>query len=156
MPQNAIGDKRTQLFVVRIEQLVVDDFREHALLPRQTVELIELRQREHRRLLDQHMLARLERRQRQRLVQMRGQGDTDRLNCRVFQVTREKEIVWEYVSPFIGYNIGMEMTFLWHAFFYAPDFPGLQGKDLNPARFPIENQLYGPPSFVTDFKPILL
>ncbi len=75
---------------------------------------------------------------------------------RVFQVNQEKEIVWEYVSPFIGYNIGIEMTFLWHAFFYSPEYPGLVGKNLDPALFAKENKLYGPPAFVTEFHPVIL
>lgn len=75
---------------------------------------------------------------------------------RVFQVTPEGEIVWEYVSPFIGYNIGIEMTFLWTAFFYPENYPGLVGKNLDPKRFEKENRLFGPKSFVTEFKPIIL
>lgn len=75
---------------------------------------------------------------------------------RVFQVTPEKEIVWEYVSPFMGFNMGVEMNFLWDAYFYDPEYPGLKGKDLSPARFKKENRLYGPPAFVTEFTPVIL
>ena len=65
---------------------------------------------------------------------------------RIFEVTREGELVWEYNSPFVGSIVGMTTTMMWRAHRYLPDYPGLQGKPLDPRRFPRENRLYGPPS----------
>jgi hypothetical protein len=57
---------------------------------------------------------------------------------RFFEVTREKERVWEYVSPFyfkftppsvLDWN---NTVFRCHR--YAPDYPGLKGKTLDPER----------------------
>ena len=72
---------------------------------------------------------------------------------RIFEVTYEGELVWEYISPFIGYQVGMETTMMWRAHRYLPDYPGLQGKDLDRGRLPLENRLFGPDSFVKDFVP---
>jgi len=56
---------------------------------------------------------------------------------RFIEVTPEKEIVWEYSSPFyfrahplhgLGNNV-------FRAHRYGPDYPGLQGKNLDPERF---------------------
>jgi sugar lactone lactonase YvrE len=58
---------------------------------------------------------------------------------RLFEVTRDKDIVWEYHSPFIvqrpnywGWTLSVTV---WQAHRYAPDFPGLVGRDLDPDRF---------------------
>jgi len=52
---------------------------------------------------------------------------------RIFEVTPDKELVWEYVSPFyynrqgsIGWN-----NSVFRAYRYAPDYEGLKGKTLN-------------------------
>ena len=69
----------------------------------------------------------------------------------IFEVTREKRVVWEYVSPFMGNgearpmltendatpdpagikDINVAANVVHRAFRYAPDYPGLQGKDLS-------------------------
>ena len=58
---------------------------------------------------------------------------------RFFELTPEKEIVWEYQNPFLiprsdywGWTMS-SCVFQCHR--YAPDFPGLAGKDLDPAKF---------------------
>jgi len=58
---------------------------------------------------------------------------------RFFEVTRDMEIVWEYFSPFLvtrpnywGWTLAVTV---WAAHRYAPDYPGLQGKDLDPERY---------------------
>lgn len=55
---------------------------------------------------------------------------------RIFEVTKEKEIVWEYISPFSVYRPpywGWEIhRTIFQAQRFAPDFPGLQGRNLNP------------------------
>lgn len=66
---------------------------------------------------------------------------------RVFEVTREGEIVWEYVSPFSSGQPGKDTNWLFRAHRYSRDYPGLKGKDLDPARFPWENRTYGPAAF---------
>jgi outer membrane protein assembly factor BamB len=56
---------------------------------------------------------------------------------RFFEVTAEKELVWEYINPIyimgeaiVGYN---NNVFLAHR--YSPDYPGLKGRILDPNRF---------------------
>ena len=72
-------------------------------------------------------------------------GETDM--GRVFEVTPEGEIVWEYISPF--YNDCYHDSFgrisqLFKAYRYAPDFPGLKDKDLNTKNCEVFNRIYGP------------
>ena len=65
---------------------------------------------------------------------------------RVFEVTPEGEIVWQYVNPVVrsgplaqgdsipAFSPGNErqQNTLFRAYRYAPNYPGLQGKDLSP------------------------
>lgn len=58
---------------------------------------------------------------------------------RFFEVTPEKEIVWEYTIPFEvprgdywGWTLS---TCVFQCHRYAPDYPGLAGKDLNPGQY---------------------
>lgn len=76
---------------------------------------------------------------------------------RFFEVTREGEIVWEYISPFRGRVIPGQapVSMLFRAHRYARDYPGLKGKDLDPERFPWENLFYGPGAFNKDFYPCI-
>lgn len=75
---------------------------------------------------------------------------------RIFEVTPEKEIVWEYVNPiFTSYVNNQQSSMMWRAHRYEKNYPGLQGKRLDPALYPLENKLYGPEAFVTEFKPII-
>ena len=55
---------------------------------------------------------------------------------RFFEVTKDQEIVWEYQNPFLidrsdywGWTLS---TCVFQAHRYAPDYPGLRGKELNP------------------------
>jgi hypothetical protein len=52
---------------------------------------------------------------------------------RLFEVTYEGEIVWEYVSPFYGEHerFGRSNT-IFRAYRYGPDFAGFSEKDLDP------------------------
>ncbi len=56
---------------------------------------------------------------------------------RLIEVTREKEVVWEYISPF--YNRQMPWlgltNLVFRAYRYGPDYPGLKGKDLDPDKY---------------------
>jgi len=58
---------------------------------------------------------------------------------RFFEVTPDKELVWEYVSPLyfetkapsvLGWN-----NTVFRAYRYAPDYPGLKGRTLDPNKF---------------------
>lgn len=72
---------------------------------------------------------------------------------RAFEVTREGEIVWEFVNPRYAPFIGRSCNMIWRFHRYAPDYQGLKGKDLNPARFPWLNRTWGPNSLVRDIQP---
>ena len=55
---------------------------------------------------------------------------------RIFEVTSENEIVWEFVNPFYVKKERMGWTnYMFRAHRYGYDFPGLAGKDLSPDRF---------------------
>ena len=58
---------------------------------------------------------------------------------RLFEVTHDKEIVWEYRSPFLvtrpdywGWTLAKT---IWDAQRYAPEYPAFDGKDLDPERY---------------------
>ena len=69
---------------------------------------------------------------------------------RAFEVTYDGELVWEYLSPFVGYRLGIITNRIWRAHRYTRDYPGLKGKNLAPARFPWENKFFGPGAFIKD------
>lgn len=66
---------------------------------------------------------------------------------RFFEVTNDKEVVWEYINPFFNINVNIpsrgrhNMVFRAHR--YGPDYPGLQGKVFNPEKHELVNRLYG-------------
>lgn len=52
---------------------------------------------------------------------------------RVFEVTSEKELVWEFINPFYyHYPIVGYSNIMFRAYRYAPDYAGLKGKTLDP------------------------
>ncbi len=62
----------------------------------------------------------------------------DATKGRIFEVTPQKEIVWEFTNPF--YHPWMRGPFgpmngVFRAYRYGPDYGGLKGKDLDPDRF---------------------
>ena len=59
---------------------------------------------------------------------------------RAFEVTPNQEIVWEYVNPMVSTQAAANSMFRVHR--YGPDYPGLQGKDLDPGRHANLNRLY--------------
>ncbi len=63
-----------------------------------------------------------------------------------FEVTRSKQVVWEYINPFFMANprLGGRMNLVFRAHRYGPDHPGLTGRDLDPGRFANLNRLYAP------------
>ncbi|HAI07958.1 MAG TPA: hypothetical protein DCM17_01400, partial [Dehalococcoidia bacterium] len=62
---------------------------------------------------------------------------------RIFEVTPDKVIVWEYINPYFG-DRGQagSVNGVFRAHRYGPDHPGLRGKELDPARYNNVNQLY--------------
>ncbi|MFQ6030743.1 MAG: aryl-sulfate sulfotransferase [Dehalococcoidia bacterium] len=64
---------------------------------------------------------------------------------RIFEVTPQKEIVWEYINPFFGQaqaGTGNSVNNVFRSHRYGPDHPALKGKDLDPARYASLNRLY--------------
>lgn len=68
---------------------------------------------------------------------------------RIFEVTPNKEIVWEYINPFftrgrpqVTGGAAESINSLFRAHRYGPDYPGLQGRDLDPARYANLNRLF--------------
>jgi hypothetical protein len=52
---------------------------------------------------------------------------------RLFEVTRQGEIVWEWVSPFLASEPnGNLVTWIYRAYRYGVDHPALAGRDLDP------------------------
>jgi len=70
---------------------------------------------------------------------------------RFFEVNTTGEIVWEYIVPFYNHRDTLSpyglsnCTFRCHR--YDPDYPGLQGKQLDPDKLDMWNRLYGPEAF---------
>lgn len=83
------------------------------------------------------------------------------LKGRIFEVTIDGEIVWEYLSPFYSSLVALigkispsaqagTKTFtnaIFRAYRYMPDYPGLKDKELNPLKLAWFNRVYGPQSF---------
>lgn len=68
------------------------------------------------------------------------------LKGRVFEVTTDGEVVWEYISPFYVSHVSRFIGYsnaLFRAYRYMPDYPGLKGKDLSPRKPDWVNRLYG-------------
>jgi hypothetical protein len=70
---------------------------------------------------------------------------------RFFEVTKNFEIVWEYINPlFFHSEIGFGMSnMVYKAHRYGPEYPGLEGKELDPKALGAFNSLYGPKAFRT-------
>jgi hypothetical protein len=55
---------------------------------------------------------------------------------RIFEVTPQKEIVWEFFSPFYAHKERLGLTnYIFKAHRYGYEYAGLKGKDLNPNKF---------------------
>ena len=62
---------------------------------------------------------------------------------RLFEVTSGGEMVWEYVNPFFGDDERFgHANRLFRAYRYGPDFPGFEGRSLNPERYAWLSHLY--------------
>ena len=66
---------------------------------------------------------------------------------RIFEVTLNKEIVWEYVNPFFVPGEGNDSPELINGVFrahrYGPDHSALRNKEMNPGNYGNINRLYG-------------
>jgi hypothetical protein len=70
---------------------------------------------------------------------------------RIFEVTYDKEIVWEYMSPFY-FKPNLEtlpgvLSWIHRAYRHAPDDEFIKGKDLNPDKYKAWNFIYGSGAF---------
>jgi hypothetical protein len=63
---------------------------------------------------------------------------------RLFEVTRDHEVVWEWINPFTNTNKkGSPTVSIYRTHRYLPDHPAIQDKDLSPDRFRKLNSLNG-------------
>lgn len=63
---------------------------------------------------------------------------------RLFEANRNREVVWEWINPFLNNNKRGEPTVsIYRAHRYAGDHPALADKDLDPVRFANLNRLHG-------------
>jgi outer membrane protein assembly factor BamB len=63
---------------------------------------------------------------------------------RVFEVTRSREVVWEWISPFVNtFGSAHQASYIFRPHRFAPDHPAVADKDLDPDRHKSFNQLYG-------------
>ena len=81
----------------------------------------------------------------------------DSVRGRIFEVTYDGELVWEYLNPFMTLreDVGLYGGKIFRAHRYPPDYPAFKGRDLDPARYPWENKLFGPDAFKMDFTPCI-
>ncbi len=80
---------------------------------------------------------------------------TQGMHGRIFEINPEKEIVWEYWNPYkFGYTlpdgspaqpVGPFLYALFRSTLYAPDYPGLAGKELSPVVPQPEPFVFTPP-----------
>jgi len=66
---------------------------------------------------------------------------------RLFEVTREKEVVWEYVNPFFADDERGRVNMVFRAYRYGPDFPGFKNKEFDAKRYAWLNHVYGSGAF---------
>ena len=63
---------------------------------------------------------------------------------RLFEVSRAGEVVWEWINPFLNMDGRGEPTVsIYRTHRYAPDYPGLSGRDLDPLAFANLNRSLG-------------
>jgi hypothetical protein len=62
---------------------------------------------------------------------------------RLFEVTTEGNIVWEYVNPFFGEDERWgNVNIVFRAYRYSPDFSGFRGKSFSPDTYTWLSHLY--------------
>src|ERR1051326_2623871 len=62
---------------------------------------------------------------------------------RVFKITRRGETVWEWVTPFVTTTNERRRAWIFRVHRYAPDFPALHGRSLDPDCYADFNRLHG-------------
>jgi hypothetical protein len=63
---------------------------------------------------------------------------------RLFEVNMAKEVVWEFINPFLNNNRRGEPTVsIYRAHRYGPDHPALSDRDLDPKQFANLNRAHG-------------
>lgn len=63
---------------------------------------------------------------------------------RIFEITPKGEIVWEWISPFSARRPnGMLISWVFRAYRYGLDHPGLAGRELDPNRYRELNRAHG-------------
>ena len=62
---------------------------------------------------------------------------------RVLEVTRDGEICWEWVSPFVHNFKGVDVVMLFRAHRYAPDGPELRGRSIDDSGLQELNDSWG-------------
>jgi hypothetical protein len=63
---------------------------------------------------------------------------------RIFEVTPERDIVWQFVNPFFAYDERWgHANNVFRAYRYSPDFAGFQGNTLSPEKHAWVSRLYG-------------
>ncbi len=81
---------------------------------------------------------------------------SDAYDGRFFEVTHEKELVWEYSIPMWRQRFGATTNMVFRVHRYSKNYPAFKGKDLDPARWKWENLTYGPPAWKNrEFKPCI-
>lgn len=76
---------------------------------------------------------------------------------RIFEVTRDKEVVWSYVVPFYGeYFVFGRSNAVFRAYRYTTDFEGLKGKTLDHNKFKVLNQAIGADNYVRPIQQTIL
>jgi hypothetical protein len=61
---------------------------------------------------------------------------------RLFEVTQQGEIVWEWISPFVTIRQGEPRTWLFRAHRYGPDDPALAGRELDSGNYRAMNKMF--------------
>lgn len=74
------------------------------------------------------------------------------MNGRIFEITPEGEIAWQYICPFFNpLPTWGNVNWVFKAHRYGPDDPRLKGRELNPKKHEEWNRLYGPTAFKQNF-----
>lgn len=62
--------------------------------------------------------------------------------ARIFEITSKGEIVWEYINPFFGKMEQGIVNWVFKAYRYGPDYPGLKDKKICPEKLDSWNKIY--------------
>ena len=75
---------------------------------------------------------------------------------RIFEVTCEGELVWEYVVPWWSFKYRGLTNMMYRAERYPKNHPAFKSKDLDPARYRWENRIWGPEAWKRGgFRPLI-